>query len=54
MTYAWHGDRDKAFEWLDIAIEKRSLYMTNLLINLWMAPLHDDPRWEKSWIIWGC
>jgi len=20
--------------------------MTNLLVNPWLAPLHDDPRWE--------
>jgi len=46
MTYAWHGDRDKAFEWLDIAFERRSSYMTNLIVNPWLAPLHDDPRWE--------
>jgi len=47
MTYAWHGDRDKAFEWLDIAFERRSLYMTNLLVNPWLVPLHIDPRWEE-------
>ena len=46
MVYAWHGDRDKAFEWLDIAYERRSSYMTNLIVNPWLAPLHDDPRWE--------
>jgi hypothetical protein len=47
MTYAWHGERDKAFEWLDIAFERRSFYMTNLLVNPWLVPLHDDPRWEQ-------
>jgi len=46
MIFAWHGDRDKAFEWLDIAIEQRSGYMTNLLVNPWLEPLYDDPRWE--------
>jgi TolB-like protein len=45
MIFAWHGDRDKAFEWLDIAFEQRS-GMTNLLVNPWLEPLYDDPRWE--------
>jgi TolB-like protein len=46
MTYAWHGDLDKAFEWLDIAFEKKEGMMVQLMINHWLAPLHDDPRWE--------
>jgi TolB-like protein len=45
MIFAWHGDRDKAFEWLDIAFEQR-IGMTNLLVNPWLEPLYDDPRWE--------
>jgi TolB-like protein len=47
LTYAWHGDLDKAFEWLDIAFKQKDLYMTQLVYNPWLAPLHDDPRWEK-------
>jgi len=47
MTYAWHGDLDKAFEWLDIAFEQKDFQMTQLIINSWLTPLHDDPRWEK-------
>jgi tetratricopeptide (TPR) repeat protein len=46
MTHAWHGDADKAFEYLDIAFEQKSSYMTNLIYNPWLAPLYDDPRWE--------
>jgi len=46
LTYAWHGDLDKAFEWLDIAFEQKDSYMTQLIFNPWLAPLHDDPRWE--------
>ena len=48
LTYAWHGDLDKAFEWLDIAFEQKDSYMTQLIFNPWLAPLHDDPRWEKT------
>ncbi len=47
QIYAWHGDRDKAFEWLDIAFEQKDSLMTQLVLNSWLAPLHDDPRWEK-------
>ena len=47
LTYAWHGDLDKAFEWLDIAFEQKDAYMPQLIFNPWLAPLHDDPRWEK-------
>jgi len=47
LTYAWHGDTDKAFEWLDIAFEQKSAFMSQLIFNPWLAPLHDDPRWEK-------
>ncbi len=47
QIYAWHGDRDKAFEWLDIAYEQKSFMMPQLALNSWLTPLHDDPRWEK-------
>jgi len=47
QIYAWHGDRDKAFEWLDIAFEQKSSMMHLLVLNSWLEPLHDDPRWEK-------
>jgi len=47
LTYAWHGDLDRAFEWLDIAFEQKDSFMTQLIFNPWLAPLHDDPRWEK-------
>ena len=46
FTHAWHGDTDKAFEYLDIAFENKSSYMTNLIYNPWLAPLYNDPRWE--------
>jgi tetratricopeptide (TPR) repeat protein len=46
-TYAWHGDADKAFEWLDIAIKQKDPHVTQLIFNPWLAPVRDDPRWEK-------
>ncbi len=48
MTYAWAGDPDKAFEWLDIAYKQKDPYMSQLIFNPWVANLHDDPRWEKE------
>jgi len=47
QTYAWHGDSDKAFEWLDIAYAQRSGFMPQLVFNQWLLNLHGDPRWEK-------
>ncbi len=47
MTYAWAGDPDKAFEWLDIAYKQKDPFMSQLIFNPWVANLHDDPRWEK-------
>jgi len=46
MIYAWHGDRDKAFEWLEISFEHKHTNLTNSLFNPWLEPLYDDPRWE--------
>jgi hypothetical protein len=48
MTYVWHGDADTAFEWLDIAYEQRDPYLSQLIYNLWLANLHEDPRWDKT------
>lgn len=47
-TYAWAGDPDKAFEWLDIAYRQKDSFMSQLIFNPWLANLHDDPRWEKN------
>ena len=46
LSYAWHGDADNAFEWLDTAYEQKSNFMTQLIFNPWLARLHDDSRWE--------
>jgi len=46
QIYAWHGNADKAFEWLDIGFEYRDGGMTYLLVDLWLESLHDDPRWR--------
>jgi len=43
-----HGDVDKAYEWLDIAFKQKDTFMTQLIFNPWLVPLHDDPRWEVN------
>ena len=44
--YALAGDADKAFEWLDTGFEYRDGGLTYLLIDPWLASLHDDSRWR--------
>ena len=42
---AW-GDRDSAFEWLDIAFRQRDGAMSSMKMRRSLEPLHSDPRWE--------
>ncbi|NCF73091.1 MAG: hypothetical protein GWP67_06265 [Gammaproteobacteria bacterium] len=44
--YAWQGNPDKAFEWLDTGFETRDGGMSYLLVDPWLESLHDDPRWR--------
>ncbi len=44
--YATHGKPDKAFEWLETGFEYRDGGLTYLLVDPWLEPLHDDPRWR--------
>jgi TolB-like protein/tetratricopeptide (TPR) repeat protein len=52
MVFAWRGDNDSAFEWLDRArievfnIDEHSINTVNRLHNPVFRSLHDDPRWE--------
>ncbi len=43
--YAWRGERDKAFEWLDKAIEYKDTGLPMLAVEPLFDNLHDDPRW---------
>jgi len=44
--YAVHGDIDKAFEWLESSYDFHDGGMTYLLVDHFLKPLHDDPRWR--------
>jgi TolB-like protein/class 3 adenylate cyclase len=46
-TYAYRGDKDKAFEWLERARRQRDPGLGQLRRDPLLENLHDDPRWEK-------
>jgi TolB-like protein/Flp pilus assembly protein TadD len=43
--YAYRGDRDRAFEWLDKAAAAHDPSMVLILVENLFANLHSDPRW---------
>ena len=46
-VYAFRGEIDLAFDWLDQAYDNRDGGMTSMLLEPLLANLHDDPRWEQ-------
>jgi len=45
-VYAFRGEIDHAFDWLERAYDNRDTGMLVLLARPLLANLHDDPRWE--------
>jgi serine/threonine protein kinase/TolB-like protein/Tfp pilus assembly protein PilF len=45
-VYAWLGDNDKAFEWLDRAYAQRDSGLNGVQYDPLLAHLHDDPRYQ--------
>jgi serine/threonine-protein kinase len=45
-VYAWRGETDKAFEWLQIALDNHDTGMLSLLIDPVTRGLHHDPRYN--------
>jgi len=45
-AYAYRGDKDRAFEWLERARRQRDPGLGNLLKDPLLENLHDDPRWN--------
>ena len=45
--YAWIGDNDKAFAWLDKMIETDGSEMVRLINTDLYAKIKTDPRWQK-------
>ncbi len=46
-VYAWRGDRDRAFDWLDRAVAQRDVGIVKARYNPLYRKLHDDPRWKE-------
>ena len=42
--YAWRGEKDRAFEWLDRAYDQHDAGVTRLRYDPTIASLRDDPR----------
>ena len=45
QAYAFRGQRDEAFHWLDRAFEQRDGGLAELKYDPLMRELHADPRW---------
>ena len=45
FAYAFRGEIDHAFDWLEIAYDNRDGGLASMLVNPLFANLHDDPRW---------
>ncbi len=46
-VYAVRGEKDKAFEWLQISFDERDAGMLSLLVDPLLRGLHDDPRYKN-------
>jgi serine/threonine-protein kinase len=46
-VYAWRGETDKAFEWLQIAYDNHDTGILSLLIDPLMGGLRGDPRYKS-------
>ena len=47
MAYVRLGDKEKAFAWLDKAVEERNAFALEMKVNPLLDPLRGDPRFEK-------
>ena len=45
-VYAFRGEIDHAFDWLEQAYDNRDGGLPSMLLDHLFANLHDDPRWE--------
>ena len=47
QVYAWRGENDKAFEWLQIALDNHDTGMVSLLIDPLLHGLQHDARFNS-------
>jgi tetratricopeptide (TPR) repeat protein len=45
-VYAWIGDPDAAFEWLDKAVDQNEDGLNTQFLRMFYTSVHDDPRWQ--------
>jgi hypothetical protein len=45
-VYAFRGEIDNAFEWLERSYDNRDGGTTLMMLDPLLVKLHDDPRWE--------
>ena len=43
-VYAWRGEKDQAFQWLERAYKQRDGGLADILHDMVMVSVHDDPR----------
>ena len=44
-VFAFRGEADRSFEWLNKAVEYHDLYLSAVAVHPMFANLHSDPRW---------
>ena len=47
MVYAWRGEKDRAFEWLERAYRQRDGGLAGLKTEPTLVPIQDDPRFHS-------
>jgi hypothetical protein len=47
QVYAWRGENDKAFEWLQVSLDTHDTGTVSLLIDPLLRGLQDDPRYNR-------
>jgi tetratricopeptide (TPR) repeat protein len=45
QVYAWSGDADQTFAWLEKALAQKEAGLTQQFLQLFYKPVHADPRW---------
>jgi hypothetical protein len=45
-TFAWRGEKDNAFEWLERAYQQRDGGLSEVKVDLLLDRLHGDPRFK--------
>jgi tetratricopeptide (TPR) repeat protein len=51
-VYAWRGENDAAFEWLNRALEQYPEMSVQYSWEPWFNSLEDDPRWAELMTRW--